>query len=152
MDEEAIDQLFKMLHYTPVTKTLHRDVYPAISPTRPELSQAGRVVLITGGGTGVGFPTAQSFVRAFADTVIIIGRRAEVRAASAARLEQEAKSSGTNTKIIARTCDVVNLSDVEKLWKDFTAEGITVDVYIANAAKFTQPKPILELGADEVVS
>jgi short-subunit dehydrogenase len=37
-------------------------------------------------------------------------------------------------------------------WKDLAAQGITVDVFIANAAKFTEPKPILDLGADEVWS
>jgi NADPH:quinone reductase-like Zn-dependent oxidoreductase len=72
MDSETIDQLFKSLLHTEVTKTVHRDVYPAISPSRPELNQAGRVVLVTGGGTGVGHSVARAFVRAAADTVIII--------------------------------------------------------------------------------
>jgi NAD(P)-dependent dehydrogenase (short-subunit alcohol dehydrogenase family) len=152
MDSDAIDQLFKTLLHTEVTKTVHRDVYPAISPSRPELSQAGRVVLVTGGGTGVGHSSARSFIRAAADTVIIIGRRSDVLATSAALLEQEVKATGTNTKIIAKTCDIVNLVEVETFWKDLATQGIIVDVFIANAAKFTEPKPILELGADEVWS
>jgi NAD(P)-dependent dehydrogenase (short-subunit alcohol dehydrogenase family) len=150
MDPEAIDQMFKSLLHTEVTKIVHRDIYPALSPSRPELSQAGRVVLITGGGTGVGYSIARAFVRASADTVIIIGRRTDVLATSAARLEQEAKATGTKTKVIARTCNVVNPAEVETFWKELVAQGIIVDVYIANAAKFTEPKPILELGADEV--
>jgi NAD(P)-dependent dehydrogenase (short-subunit alcohol dehydrogenase family) len=152
MDPETIDQIFKSLLHTEVTKTVHRDIYPALLPSRPELSQAGRVVLVTGGGTGVGYSIARAFVQASADTVIIIGRRADVLATSAALLEQEAKATGTNTKIIARPCDVVNLAEVETFWKELAAQGITVDVYTANAAKFTEPKPILELGADEVWS
>jgi NAD(P)-dependent dehydrogenase (short-subunit alcohol dehydrogenase family) len=152
MDPEAIDQMFKSLLHTEVTKTVHRDIHPAISPLRPELSQAGRVVLITGGGTGVGYSIARAFVRASADTVIIIGRRADVLATSAARLEEEAKATGTKTKVIARTCDVVNLAEVETFWQELATKGITVDVYIANAAKFTEPRPILELGADEAWS
>jgi NAD(P)-dependent dehydrogenase (short-subunit alcohol dehydrogenase family) len=152
MDPEFMDQVLKSLLLTNVTKTVHRDVYPAISPSRPELSQAGRVILVTGGGTGVGQSIARNFVRASADTVIIIGRRADVLATSVARLEQEAKATGTNTKIISRTCDVVNLAEVEAFWKDLAAQGIIVDVFVSNAAKFTEPKPILELGADEVWS
>lgn len=152
MDSEAIDKLFKSLLHTEVTKTIHRDSYPAISPSRSELSQAGRVVLVTGGGTGVGHSVARSFVRASADMVIIIGRRSDVLASSAARLEKEVKDTGTNTKIITHACDISNLAEVELFWKFLEAEGITVDVYIANAAKFTEPKPILELGADEVWS
>ncbi|KAK9243137.1 hypothetical protein V1506DRAFT_405714 [Lipomyces tetrasporus] len=146
------EQLFKQLLQTNITKTIHREPYPAILPSRPELSQAGRVVLIPGGGTGVGHAIARSFVRASADTVLIIGRRPDVLATAGSRLEQEAKASGTNTKIVTRTCDVVNLAEVEAFWRDLAAQGITVDVLVANVAKFTEPKPILELGADEVWS
>jgi NAD(P)-dependent dehydrogenase (short-subunit alcohol dehydrogenase family) len=152
MDPEFVDQVIKSLLHTEVTKTVHRDVYPAISPSRPELSQAGRTILITGGGTGVGHSIARSFVRASADTVIIVGRRVDVLEDAVSKLEQESKAAGTNTKIIGRNFDVSNLAEIEAFWKDLAAQGITVDVYVANAAKFTVPKPILELGADEVWS
>jgi len=36
------------------TKSLRRDVYPAIDPKNPELNAAGKVVLITGAGGGIG--------------------------------------------------------------------------------------------------
>ncbi|CZR53682.1 related to peroxisomal short-chain alcohol dehydrogenase [Phialocephala subalpina] len=152
MDPDFVDQLFKGLLHTEVTKKVHRDVYPAISPSRPELSQAGRVILVPGAGTGVGHSIARSFVRASADTIIILGRRADVLAEAVTKLEQEAKITGTNTKIIARTCDVVNMAEVDAFWKDLAKQGIIVDVFVNNVAKFTDPKPILELGADEVWS
>lgn len=152
MDEAAIDAIFHSLRYTNVTKTVHGDTYPAISTNRPELSQAGRTVLITGGGTGVGFSMATSFIQASASRLIIVSRRAEVLAAAAEKLEKVAEKAGTKTQVIARACDLLNQAEVGKLWADLAAEGITVDVYVANAAKFTEPKPILELGADEVWS
>jgi NAD(P)-dependent dehydrogenase (short-subunit alcohol dehydrogenase family) len=152
MDEATIDGIFKSLLYTNVTKSIHRDTYPAISPTLASLSQVGRTVLITGGGTGVGFAIATSFIRAGATTVIIIGRRSNILASAAAKLEAVAKETGSGTQVIAQSCDVVNLAEVEKFWAGLAHRGITVDVYIANAAKFTEPKPILELGADEVWS
>lgn len=37
-----------------ITRTIYRDIYPAIDPTRPELSQEGRVVFITGVSRGLG--------------------------------------------------------------------------------------------------
>jgi hypothetical protein len=150
---EVIEQLFNaVLPQKNVTPNTHREPYPAVSPSRPELSQAGRAILVTGGGTGVGYSIAQSFVRAAADTVIIIGRRQDVIAEAAASLEKEAKSVGTNTKIISRSMDATDLAKVDALWKDLAAQGITVDVYVANAAKFSDGKSILELGFDEVWS
>jgi hypothetical protein len=36
------------------TNSNYRNVYPAIDPTRPELSQEGKVVVITGASRGLG--------------------------------------------------------------------------------------------------
>lgn len=42
------------VHEDAFTQKTYRDVYPAIDPTRPELSQAGKVVVITGASRGIG--------------------------------------------------------------------------------------------------
>ncbi|KAF2666299.1 NAD(P)-binding protein [Microthyrium microscopicum] len=153
LSPEVIEQLFNaVLPQKNVTPNIHREPYPAVSPTRPELSQAGKAVLVTGGGTGVGYSIAQSFVRAAADTVIIIGRRESVIAEAASKLEKEAKSVGTGTKIISRSLDATDLAKVDAFWNDLAAQGVNVDVYVANAAKFSDGKSILELGFDEVWS
>jgi NAD(P)-dependent dehydrogenase (short-subunit alcohol dehydrogenase family) len=135
---------------TDVTKTTHQKTYAAISPTRPELSQAGKSILITGGGTGVGFSIAQAFIRASAATIVIIGRRADVLDTARAKLEEEAKSAGKATKVLAFPCDGLKKDDVDNVWKELEAKGVFVDVYVANAAKFTEVAPMLELGTDEV--
>jgi hypothetical protein len=36
------------------TKKVYRDVYPAVNPEAPALSQAGKVVMITGASRGIG--------------------------------------------------------------------------------------------------
>lgn len=36
------------------TKSYHRDVYPAIDARNPDISAAGKNVMITGGGRGIG--------------------------------------------------------------------------------------------------
>lgn len=36
------------------TTKVYRDVYPAIEPSRPENSQAGKVIVITGASRGLG--------------------------------------------------------------------------------------------------
>ncbi|KAK5054574.1 hypothetical protein LTR84_001465 [Exophiala bonariae] len=152
MDREFLEKMLRPLAYTNVTKTIHRQAYPALSPSNPEFSQAGKVILIPGGGTGVGLNIAKAFVQASAATVIIIGRRGDVLAAAASQLEADAKNAGSPTKIVQRAVDIVDVAQVDKFWKDLAAENIVVDVWVANAAKGSDPKPLLTLGADEVWS
>ena len=135
------------------TNARHEEVYPAIAPTRSELSQAGRAILVTGGGTGLGYSIAQAFVRAAADTIVIIGCRFDVLMEARSRLGEEAKTAGTGTKIIARACDVTDRAQVDALWKELNdVLGIVVDVLVCNAAKPAQPKSILEAGTDDIWS
>ena len=37
-----------------LTKTIRRDPYDAISPDKKELSANGKIIVITGGGSGIG--------------------------------------------------------------------------------------------------
>lgn len=149
---QQMQEALKAVAATNVTRIVHQKAYLAISPTRPELNQAGRVVIITGGGTGIGLSIAQSFVRASADTIIIVGRREAVLNTAVAQLEAGAKEAGTGTKVMARTCDLVKREDIEALWKDLAAQSIVVDVFINNAAKFTELQTLSQLGADEICS
>ena len=56
------------------TNTYHHSSYPAISPARPELSVAGKTVLITGGGRGLGTAIVEAFAQANAKHIFIVGR------------------------------------------------------------------------------
>ncbi|KAJ3867199.1 short-chain dehydrogenase/reductase [Lentinula novae-zelandiae] len=71
---------------TTLTNTFHHDTYPAISSTNPSLSQAGKTVLITGGGSGIGFEIVRSFAKAKASRIIIVGRRLTVLEDAVAKL------------------------------------------------------------------
>ncbi|RZK47181.1 MAG: SDR family NAD(P)-dependent oxidoreductase, partial [Hymenobacter sp.] len=62
---------------------------PAAQPGLQVFSLAGRVALITGGGTGIGLEIARCMVAAGA-TVVITGRREAVLQASAAELGEGA--------------------------------------------------------------
>jgi NAD(P)-dependent dehydrogenase (short-subunit alcohol dehydrogenase family) len=57
------------------TVTWHRKPYPAIDPSRSELSAKGKSIVITGGGSGIGAETARYFAKAGASRILIIGRR-----------------------------------------------------------------------------
>lgn len=130
----------------PYIKTLHKTPYPAISPLRPELNQAGKTVLITGGGTGIGFAIARAFVQASASHVIITGRREKVIADSVSQLKAEA--DGSKTTVSGFASDMADLQDSEKLWDGFKSAGIAIDVLVLNAASAGEVKPILQAGLD----
>ncbi|KAI0125759.1 hypothetical protein BJ170DRAFT_632400 [Xylariales sp. AK1849] len=133
------------------TKTFHKKPYDAISPLRPELSQAGRTVLITGGNDGIGYAAAQAFGRAGAAKVIIVGRRTEVNKAAASRLEQSlTEKHSSTTRVIGATCDISKHSAIERLWRELDSEGTGVDVLVLNATGVSAKKPILERGTDGI--
>lgn len=150
MSLEALTNTLKEVRQTNVTKTVRAEPYDAISPTRPELNQAGKTILITGGGTGVGLAISKAFVQASASNVIIVGRRADVLETARKALEGEAKQRGTSTKIIAKTGDISKTADVNALWQYFDDEKMVIDVLVANAAAFQEAGTMMNLGAERI--
>ncbi|KAK7953031.1 short-chain dehydrogenase [Apiospora saccharicola] len=132
--------------YTSITKAFHKEPYPSISPQRPELSHAGKSVLVTGGGGGIGFHIAKAFLQASAATVIIVGRRLDFINKAAAQLGQEFPDS----KVLGLQCDVASSADVDRVWADLRKRGVAVDVLVLNATIVPPPKPLLELGAESL--
>ncbi|KAH8879765.1 putative short-chain dehydrogenase, partial [Thozetella sp. PMI_491] len=132
------------------TRVVRRAPYPTISASRPELSQAGKTVLVTGGATGIGHAIAINFVRAGASTVIIVGRRGDVLEAGAISLRAEAEHSVTSAKVATLVCDQSDRAAVRALWSGLQQDGVFVDTLVLNAADFTEEKPILDLGADRL--
>lgn len=128
---------------------MHKKSYPSIDPARPELSQRGRTILITGGGTGgIGFSIATSFAQAHAATIVLVGRRSEKLNAAVAQLEAEFPE----TKVIAKVVDMTDDDASKSLWAELEADGIVVDVLVLNAAKLQLEKaPLLEYGHENVM-
>lgn len=131
------------------TKTFHSGPYEAISPLRPELSQAGKTVAITGGSMGIGFAIAQGFVAAGAAKIIILARRADAVEAAVASLTKEAHGT-TTTQIIGHPCDVGDAASVAEFWGRLASEGTVIDVLVLNAAAIAPQHSVLELGTARI--
>ena len=71
------------------TSTQHSSAYPAIDASSPELSQAGRTVLVTGASFGLGFAAVQGFARASASRIILLGRRPDALVSACERLRAQ---------------------------------------------------------------
>lgn len=97
--------------------------------TRPTERFAGKVVLITGAGRGIGEATADRFAAEGAD-VVLLARTQETIAAVAERIERE--YPGRIALPIA--CDVAEVAEVDKAIEQVMERFERIDVLVNNAA------------------
>ncbi|SCV47094.1 related to peroxisomal short-chain alcohol dehydrogenase [Fusarium fujikuroi] len=124
-----------------ITK-IHRESYEAISPSRPELSQAGHTVLVAGASTGIGFSIAESFASASATRLIITGRRKDTLNNAADKI----KTKYSSVEVIPIINDFADENATREFWKKLAEDGVFVDVLVLSAAKMWLPNTILGLG------
>ncbi|KAF9772536.1 hypothetical protein IL306_009757 [Fusarium sp. DS 682] len=126
-----------------ITK-VHRESYEAISPTRPELSQAGRTVLVAGASTGIGFSIAESFAVASAARLVITGRRQDVLNKAAEKI----KAKYPKIEVVPIVNDFADENVTHEFWAKLGKDAIFVDVLVLSAAKNWLPNTLLGLGYD----
>jgi NAD(P)-dependent dehydrogenase (short-subunit alcohol dehydrogenase family) len=97
------------------------------TPSRSDLSLAGKIAVVTGGGTGIGKAIALEFARAGAD-VAIAGRRQSVLDDTVAELRDLGR------RAIAVTTDVQLKTDVDELASRVVEELGGVDILVNNPA------------------
>jgi NADP-dependent 3-hydroxy acid dehydrogenase YdfG len=124
----------------PVTEW-HNDTYDAINPSRPELSQAGKNIIITGAGSGIGREIAHAFAEAGADSIHILGRTKQTLEETQALV----KAKYPNAKFNVHVADILDASALDK-----AARKIGYwDVLVANAGYIPKPDLIEASDPDE---
>jgi NAD(P)-dependent dehydrogenase (short-subunit alcohol dehydrogenase family) len=118
------------------TKVWHKSSYPAISPTRPELSLVGKTAVITGGGSGIGLAISKSLSLAGIGKLAIIGRRAEILSAAAAEIHDLVCGG---TQVFTVCADISMKDQVDEAFSRISAEFLEkpIDILIHCAAHFT---------------
>ncbi|RMZ80090.1 hypothetical protein DV737_g3146, partial [Chaetothyriales sp. CBS 132003] len=115
------------------TKINYRDVYPPIDPKRPELSQKGSVVLITGSSRGIGREgLAQAFALAGAKAIIITARKVE----SLEETEAIIKQANPSVEVFPVALELTNEAWVKAAFDAIAKKYSTIDVLVNNAAVF----------------
>ncbi|PVH83208.1 oxidoreductase [Cadophora sp. DSE1049] len=128
------------------TPTWHDNTYPALSPSRPELSTKGKTVLITGGGTGIGARTALSFAEAGASRIALLGRRSQPLLETKTSIQQQYPQ----VEISTFPTDITNKSQVNAAFETFIGKG-KLDILISNAGMIGVQDPIKDVDVDKFV-
>lgn len=115
-------------------------------PMLKEDSLKDKVVLITGGGTGLGKSMAKYFARLGA-SLVIASRKLDALKATAGEIENE-----TGGIVLPCQCDVTVYDQVEKLLHDSLEKFGRVDVLVNNAAgNFISPTERLSNRAFDII-
>ncbi|RFU72949.1 oxidoreductase, short chain dehydrogenase reductase family [Trichoderma arundinaceum] len=141
------------------TKGYHHRPYPAISPSRPEIAAAaaGKNVVITGGGTGIGKAIAIAFAQAGARSVAILGRRADRLQQTAAEIKSAAAEHGHSPIIITEAVDLMQRDKVDSAFQSIQTKvgsgaGATyLDVLVSNAGMAPGMGPVLGYDANVMI-
>src|SRR6478735_7800934 len=107
--------------------SLRTGIYPEIDPDRLTGSLAGKNVLITGSGRGIGREIALAMARAGANVCVTARTSSQVEETKA-----EIVSLGLDGKVIGIVANVLKLEDQERLVREFREQLGPVDVLVCN--------------------
>lgn len=124
-----------------LTKTWHNASYPAIDPTKPTLSVAGKTVFVTGGSAGIGLASARAFAAAGATTVALSGRTEKTLRFA----KKDIEATHPSAKVLTYVADV---TDPKAVNAAFAAVG-KVDILVHSAGYMPHLAPIAEAGLED---
>lgn len=129
------------------TKTFHRDVYPGISPKRPELSAAGKVIVVTGAGGGIGRAICKAFAKAGAKHVAMIDLNGETLRLAKAEIEQDPDCPTPSLHLFS--VDITDQAGITKTFSAIESDLGSVSVLVNNAGFQTIPTRYRDAALDD---
>ena len=111
------------------TSTLHNDIYPPIDPTASNLSQPGKVILITGAGRGIGRSIAIRYAESGVSSIILAARTPSELTETEACI----KKINPAVRVHKYAVDVTSEPSIHTMSSDIKASEGRLDVLINNA-------------------
>ncbi|MCJ1295750.1 hypothetical protein MMC34_007314 [Xylographa carneopallida] len=120
------------------TKIYHTTTYCAISPSRPELSLSGKVILVTGAGSAIRPYLTSAFAVAGSRKLAFVGRTLSTLESTEASLEAEFP----NIDVIAFVAEITDAAAVNKALAETKKKLGRIDILISNAGDFPTVAPL----------
>lgn len=118
------------LPFPSFTKTWHNASYHSIDPSNPSLSAKGKRIIITGGGSGIGVEIVQSFAKANATAIAILGRTESTLKAT----KDVVEAQFPHISILPIVTDIADEDSVRTAASRIKADFTEWDVLVCNAA------------------
>ncbi|KAL3421386.1 short chain dehydrogenase reductase [Phlyctema vagabunda] len=122
------------------TNQLHNDIYAAINPTKSELSQPSKVVLITGAGRGIGRSIALRYAESGVACLILCARTMSQLEAT----EKDIEAINPDVRVRVFAIDVTDEQNVVSLAQTVREEEGRLDILVNNAGNSPPWAPIAE--------
>jgi NAD(P)-dependent dehydrogenase (short-subunit alcohol dehydrogenase family) len=123
---------------------LHHDIYPAINPTKAELSQSSKVVVITGAGRGIGCSIALNYASCSVSTIVLCSRTLS----ELTSVESAIKTLNASIRIHKVPLDVTDEPSVQALASLLQKQESRLDILVNNAGTGDPWVPIADTVAD----
>ncbi|MBJ2130622.1 SDR family NAD(P)-dependent oxidoreductase [Alteromonas sp. IB21] len=133
-------RLCRNFNNIPPALALPTDIFPYPFPSHLSDQLQGKVILVTGGSSGIGKSIAKGLLKERAH-VVITGRNSSKLQNAVEELQQFATSS----KIIGVNADASNLEEMQTLFRDVRHKFGGIDVVFVNAATNSVSGGILEV-------
>jgi hypothetical protein len=149
-----------------ITKTKHRDPYPAILPSNPSNSQKGKIIIITGASGGIGAVSssfsphlflqiphsdqlqaaAKVWAEAGANGIVIAARRLP----ALEKVAEQLRAICPETTVLPVKADISSVEEVDNLYKKIQQTfGRPADVLLNNAGYLRDDELIGETPVEE---
>lgn len=127
------------------TKTWHSAAYPAIDPSRPALSSAGKNIVVSGGGSGMGPEIAKAFAQSGAASIALLGRTE----ATLLETKQQIEAKYPSTKVATYVADVISAPALEQALTAHAKAHGKLHVLVANAGYMSSAGSIADSNAED---